>query len=794
MQKITDLLKKYSLPLSFTALIWLLFFTVGVRWIGELPPAPAEAGGALFYQLVKGAMLWIPLGLLFTLAGRDETFKRWFLSGVFTFLIVSLTPVVKLGLWDYLEVVGAVIGTGIGVWIGTRILAKSLYPSGEADAALAFADQPLDSPLDVSSSGERPASEQLPAYPVQAASALALLRLPLVLLILGLAGWAIWNFPRWQIELGVVLLVYFMLLLRLRYAWLFILPALLPTFSLVPWTGRFSLDEFDLVMLVTLAAVIYHGPHPEHRPLMPRPIGLLFSAYALICVSAFFIGVFPLPVNLELNFFNNYFSGFHSWDVGKGFLWGFMFLGLARWTLPGGTRLMERLFVPGLLCGLFFVALVGLRERWQYADLLDFSVPYRITATFWSMHTGGAHLDAYLALLVPFIGFWMVRNGRFWIWTVGLVLFLLSVYLVISTGTRTTLVVLCMEMLLMGLFVIKRFYNARNRGLSNLLVGTLITVIVGPLLYLGTSGSFFQQRLDQVERDAEVRLGHWTKITNMMDTDIVSQMLGMGFGRFPAIYLERHQSGATPGRYEFRQLGDNTYLTLYPGDTLYLAQKVRVFDHQEYQLSLDMKSRQKDLMISVPLCEKHLLNSKRCHWHSHRFPGGSDGWHHWVLQFNTGPLGEGSWLGRPPTELYLYNPNEIGTVDLDNISLIDAGGNELLHNGGFDLGGDFWFFKTHEHLPWHIKNLWLAAFFDQGWSGVILLSLLLAVVSLYFFGPAWYAGNSAAAVVVVALVGFIATGLFASPFDAPRITQLFFMVIGFGLFETVNGTGYRQTR
>ncbi len=762
------------LPLGITALFWVLSFSIGLSWVGELPPAPSGGMGNAFYYLVKSSILWVPLGFIFAVAGRAVTLQRWLLSALFTFLIVAPLSGAGLELLDYLEAVYALIGTWVGLWIGARMQEKLPEPVSPPE--------PASPPEHLSPPEHSPPAGPGVSRPFSARG--IWLRLPLVVAVLGLVGWAVWGFSRWQIALGAGLLIYFLILLRFRHAWLFALPALLPVLNLAPWTGRLSLDEFDLVMLVTLAGALVHGVHPANRPLAPRPIALLLGGYAVVCIAAFFIGLLPFPV-LAINSFDNYFSQFNSWNVGKGFLWGFLFLGFVRWTLPRGSRLMERLFVPGLLSGFIVVALVGMRERWQFADLLDFSVPYRITATFSTMHTGGAHLDAYLALLVPFIGYWVVRRGRPLVLLGGVALFFLAVYLVISTVTRTTFVVLIMEMALLILFWLKGLTRSRGRrGLTALYAGLLVVAVAGPLLYLGTQGAFFQKRLASVERDTAIRLDHWSEAVGMMDDGVVDQTLGMGFGRFPAAYLDWHPGSEAPGRYHFEQQGDNTYLRLQPGKTLYLAQKVPVTGHSGYRLALDVKSQQTNLTISIPVCEKHLLNSHRCRWSSQRFDGGDDQWHHLNTEFNSGDVGTGNWLSRRPVELFLYNPNKQATVDVDNVSLRDAQGNELLSNGSFSSGGDYWFFKTHAHLPWHVKNLWVSALFEQGWLGVTLLTLLMLALLIYLSGPAWQSGQPAAAAVVVAIIGLAATGLFDSPLDAPRITLLFFAVVSFGLYET----------
>ena len=138
------------------------------------------------------------------------------------------------------------------------------------------------------------------------------------------------EFPRWPLVLAAGLLVYFTLLLRYRHAWR-LLPALLPTLCLAPWTSL-SLDEFDLVLMVTLSGAIYHGIHPDSRPLAPRPVILLLSGYALLCIAALFNGLFLSRSRYKQ--LRQLFQPFQQFDHRKGFTRVSVGLGLVRWTLP----------------------------------------------------------------------------------------------------------------------------------------------------------------------------------------------------------------------------------------------------------------------------------------------------------------------------------------------------------------------------------------------------------------------------------------------------------------------------
>jgi hypothetical protein len=299
---------------------------------------------------------------------------------------------------------------------------------------------------------------------------------------------------------------------------------------------------------------------------------------------------------------------------------------------------------------------------------------------------------------------------------------------------------------------------------------------------LGTHGGYFQQRLATVSEDADTRLTHWRTALWMMDADLPAQTFGMGLGRFPETYLQHNPKGTVPGNFRYGEEGGNGYLLLGSGETLYLAQRVAVEPHTRYRLAFDVRGETPELRLAMPLCEKHLLDSHRCQWQTYELPGGP-GWQHKEATLDIGPIGEGDWLSRRPVEIFLYNGEKDQLLAIDNLSLRAPDGRELLRNGDFSAGGDAWFFKTHDHLAWHIKNVWVSLLFEQGWLGLIAFNLLMLAVLIHLWGPAWR-GHPVPAATLTALLGFLTVGFFASPFDAPRLTALFFAVLAVGLHAT----------
>ncbi|MBC7732898.1 MAG: hypothetical protein H7306_13515, partial [Bacteriovorax sp.] len=90
----------------------------------------------------------------------------------------------------------------------------------------------------------------------------------------------------------------------------------------------------------------------------------------------------------------------------------------------------------GLMLGLTGVALAAVWERLAYTGLLNFSTDYRTTALFWEMQVGGAALDGFLALTVPFavLMLWTARER--WRWTAAAGLSMLAAYVCLTTFSR----------------------------------------------------------------------------------------------------------------------------------------------------------------------------------------------------------------------------------------------------------------------------------------------------------------------------------------------------------------------
>ncbi len=708
-------------------------------------------------DLFKVSMLWAPVGLVYTLGGYRQTLQVWMLAVALAFGLLGLPLLSSLKAGDVLEIIYALVGTGVGGAIG----AWTRWSTGfSAKMAARVAAPP------------RPAIDFRVLAPT-------LLRRTLALGLLLGVGLSLLDFPRLAPWLGAGLAAYALLLWRFPYAWLLLVPAVLPVLDFAPWTGRFFFDEFDRVMLVTLALALWHGRHPQSGPILGRPLPLLLTLFIGSYLIGLLFGLLPWQ-ELDTNAFSNYWSHYNSLRVGKGMLWSLLVLALLRWGRLPETGTAQRLFAIGVGIGLLGVILPELWERWQFGNLLDFSRPYRPVADASSL--GGDAGEVYPISAIPLLWLWLNDNRNPLLLLTGMVLWLAALYVTLTMISPVGLLALLAALGVLALGCWRRFKLTRRLGLAE--IGALL------LLGAGIGGSFMLQGGDlQATQDWRTYLKHWSHTVAMMDRNWTTRLFGMGLGRLPETYLYRNLEGVTPTTYRFEQdeeLG-NPFLRLGSGETLYLAQRVPVTPPQRYTLYLDLRGGRKATRLDVSLCEVQRLDASHCRWVEIEVPAGDTDWRPHELAFDSNAMGTGNEPIRHPVELLLYNPVQGTVVEVANLRLVDEQSQELLANGDFSRGGDYWFGKSYNALPWQSKNLWVQILFEQGWLGVSAFMLLLGVL-LSRLAAALWRGDAFATALLAAAIAFLTLGLFNSTFDAPRLTVLFFSLLFIGVRASLSPT------
>lgn len=270
--------------------------------------------------------------------------------------------------------------------------------------------------------------------PTVGAARVVLWRL-LALIPLALLAMLLPHYPFWPLAATLVVAAYAALLWWRPALWLLLVPAALPWLDFSTWTGWLYVDELDLMLLAT-AAVGYWRLAPCHRTgKLPTVAKLLLAAVSASTAIAAVRGLLPAEP-LDLNAFASYNTHYNSLRVAKGLAWALVLLPLLTRSVGPELSRLRTLLVPGMLLGLLCTALIQGWERRLFPGLLNFSSDYRPTASFSAMHTGGAALDAFLALSFPFVACWLLGKAKPWQLGAALALLLVGLFTGFTTFSR----------------------------------------------------------------------------------------------------------------------------------------------------------------------------------------------------------------------------------------------------------------------------------------------------------------------------------------------------------------------
>lgn len=609
---------------------------------------------------------------------------------------------------------------------------------------------------------EGPGSLAIPGWPALLGLAVAV----------GVAAYGVVTFPvaPWLLSIGLG--VYGLALWwRPRLLWL-VVPAALPLLDLAPWSGRYFFDEFDFLLLLSIG-VGYARIGPLRERTEDQSWRLVLALVVLAYGTATLRGLLPWQ-GLDANTFSHYYSSFNALRIAKGVGWALLLVILARRFAAAGVDVVRHVG-QGLVLGLTGTVAVVIWERWAFPGLFNFTDVYRVTGPFSQMHIGGADLECYLTMAVPFLVV-MLFERRSWLErSIGLALLAASTYAVMVTFSRAAF---------LGLGVAVLLSAGLNEVKPSLLSGTapffrrawaaamlaLVAIVAAPVLI----GAFAQERLASAGKDFDVRLAHWRDALAIRDPGLETVLFGMGLGRFPVTHFWRSEEPRAAS-YQIGKEGEDSYLRLGTGSPLYVEQFVNLQVGRDYTLRLRAHTPDVRAHLSVSLCEKWLLTSARCEFGALEVPGGN--WRELSVNLRAGEMGSEPWYQRRPIKLSLYNAGHGGLVEVDDLSLRGSDGQELLANGDFSQGMDQWFFSVDVDLPWHIWSLPVGVLFEMGWLGVLALGLAFFLGLVRSSSLAW-SGAGLWAAMLGALTGFVALGTVDSLLDSPRLLLLILLLFG----------------
>ena len=277
-----------------------------------------------------------------------------------------------------------------------------------------------------------------------------------------------------------------------------LLLAPLPLVGLAPWTGWITFEEMDLLVTACgcggyLAYALQlnardRAPAWRHALVYSPAVVVLILALALSTAWSVRRG-FADAGGFAFGWFHGYHEAMNSVRNAKALFLVLVLLPL--WTAAAAAR--PRGFARGLLLGLV-LALAGasaaaLWERLAYTGLLDFSTDYRTTALFWEMHVGGAALDGFLMLTLPFAVLALLRTRSPWRFAIGLGVVLLAAYAVLTTFSRGVYLALPLSLVPMVLLADAQRRRAATGGPESSQLDSTLGAVDEPLPHLAKAGA-----------------------------------------------------------------------------------------------------------------------------------------------------------------------------------------------------------------------------------------------------------------------------------------------------------------
>lgn len=584
--------------------------------------------------------------------------------------------------------------------------------------------------------------------------------------------WGIFSYPIHSPLLGLFLGGYAVLLWYKPQFLFLAIPAALPTLDFSPWSGRFFFDEYDMLLIVSLVVGYLRMPSASVRIRNP-----IFMVATMLLGASFVIGIVRgfLPWQApDLNSFNHYYSPYNSLRIAKGVLWALLIYGL--WQRSTERLKIRYLFAWGMVVGLIVTVAVVIWERAAFPGLFNFTDVYRVMGSFSQMHIGGAELETYLTLAIPFTIVLIFLYRHWAIRLLGGVILIGATYAMMVTFSRIGYLAYAISLALVLLTtLISRDSNVVISTKQSM--GVFVWVLLsGAMAWSIIVTPFAQERISKIGTDLAIRQTHWTDALNMRDPGLVTSLLGMGLGRYPETHYWRSEE-TRAATYRLGVESGNTFLRLGSGNALYLEQFVSIQPQQKYTLDMRVRSVQSS-HLKVALCEKWLLTSARCNFQTVNITG--DGrWHAVQLVMLSGEIGNAMGYIERPVKFSIFNPSIQTVVDVDRASLRAADGKALLGNEDFSMGSDLWFFSVDNDKPWHIWSLPITLIFDLGWFGLLTFSFFV-LVGLTQIAQDIRHKDAISGAVLAACIGFLVIGSMGSLIDNPRMLFLFLLLVFIG--------------
>ena len=126
-----------------------------------------------------------------------------------------------------------------------------------------------------------------------------------------------------------------------------------------------------------------------------------------------------------------------------------------------------------------------------------------------------------------------------------------------------------------------------------------------------------------------------------------------------------------------------------------------------------------------------------------------------------------------PLNLSIGNPPGGYEIAIAGIQLVGSKNEILWQDGGFDRGARSWLMTTDHYHPFHVENLYLHLWIEQGSIGLLFIFLVSSVA----IGTLWQQQSKGSAPLIAFVLTMLIAGLVNSPIDTPEATFIWAAVI-----------------
>ena len=416
------------------------------------------------------------------------------------------------------------------------------------------------------------------------------------------------NHPLTPWVLSAALTLYALALSRWPSLWLAVIPAVLPALDLTPWTGWMYLGEADPFVLVTIGILALRAPPRRADFIVAGVPGAVLALTLVSWLLTIALGLaLPGP---EGGSDNPYLRPDNALRLAKGFFVALALLPFLRQAMRT-RRDTIAWFGAGMLTGLVLVTLAALAERAVFPGFADFTTAYRVVGTFSSMHVGGGHIGAYIAMALPFLLVCLLQPRALTLLAMFSVAICAS-YALVVTFARAAYAAAVIGMAAASMGWVWAGRRCQKSAFLAAVLSAVPLLLVCGVIISALDTRFMAKRLQSVAGDFAFRENNWTSGLKLRDDGIFTALFGMGLGTYPRVVLARQPDGRFPTNFVVEHDGAYRLLSLRAGLPTYLGQKVSIEPGRQYRLFVSLRSPDGKGALSISLCEKMLLYSANC--------------------------------------------------------------------------------------------------------------------------------------------------------------------------------------